>query len=468
MTPAWPPRSVRARLTLWHLTALLAVLVLYAGGVFALVRHNLSGDLDRQLQEDFERAEGAFGHNADGTLSYLIADRDPPDPADPDTSGGPWMVVWALDGRPLYRDPLAPEAVATPSPGGSAARLSFRSLLTSDGRWWREVTGHENLAGVPAIVRIARSEERLRHEIRSLLIVLGLGLPIACAVAGAGAYLLARRALAPIDRMATAARAITATRLADRLPIDNPDDELGQLASVFNETFGRLETSFDQLRRFTADASHEMRTPLTAIRTVGEVGLREQRSAQDYRDVIGSMLEEADRLNRLVESLLTLARAEGGGARIEREPVDLTAITFEVIEHLSVLAEDKQQVVSFDAPGPVPVAADRLLLRQALINLLDNAIKFSPELGRIQVTVVRRPADATVTVQDCGPGIAPEHVGKIFERFYRIEKSRSRGAGGAGLGLSIARWAVEAHGGRIEVEPARPAGTAFRIVLPLV
>jgi signal transduction histidine kinase len=233
--------------------------------------------------------------------------------------------------------------------------------------------------------------------------------------------------------------------------------------------FGRLEASFDQLRRFTADASHEMRTPLTAIRTVGEVGLREPRTDHQYREIIGSMLEEADRLNGLVESLLTLARAEAGHARLVRERIDLGGMAREVVDHLSVLAEDKRQAVAVDAPDGVFVLADRVVLRQAVINLLDNAIKYSPVEGQVRVAVTAGPSPvAILAVQDSGPGIAPGHVGKIFDRFYRIETSRSREVGGAGLGLSIARWAVEAHGGRIEVEPGQPGGSVFRIVLPRV
>jgi len=466
MTRPWRPRSVRVRLTLWHLAALVAVLVLYAGGTFVFVRHSLMASLDAQLSEDFERAEDVLRRNPDGTLSYPIADSEPPDPGDPDRRRGPWMVVRAFDGRLLYRDALAPAPTADRAPAPPPDRLSYRSLQSPGGIWLREVTGRGDLEGGPAVVRIARSEELVRQETRDFLAVFLLGLPLACALAGVGAYFLARRALAPIDRMASAARSITAARLAERLPIDNPDDELGQLATVFNATFGRLEASFEQLRRFTADASHELRTPLTAIRAVGEVGLRDRRSGQEYREIIGSMLEEAERLNRLVESLLTLARADSGAARLATEPVDLAVMVRDVADHLSVLAEDKQQTIAIDAPQPAIVQADRLVLRQAIVNVVDNAIKYSPPRGQVRIAVSVRPSDVTVSVEDSGPGIAPEDVERIFERFSRLDRSRSRDAGGTGLGLAIARSAVEAHGGRIEVEAARPAGTVFRIVLP--
>jgi heavy metal sensor kinase len=463
------------RLTLWHVAALATVLVVYAGGVFVLVGHGLREDLDRQLREDFDRAEQAFRPNPDGSLTWLAEDRDriedlgeATDAGERDTETGriPMACAWALNGRPLYRDPLAPWPVLAAVPDLSRLPV-VESVRTPGGAWIRQLTGEQELAGSPALLRVARSEEPVRRELRELLLVLALGLPLACLAAGVGGYLVARRALAPVDRMATAAQRITAARLGDRLPVENPHDELGHLATVFNQTFGRLEASFEQLRRFTADASHEMRTPLTAIRTVGEVGLRGPRSDRTYRDVIGSMLEEADRLNGLVESLLTLARADGPQFTLRRDRIDLAALAAEVVEYLSVLAEDKHQVMAVDAPAPVFVLADRVLLRQAIINLVDNAIKYSPDGGAIHVTAAAAAPDAVLAVRDSGPGIPPEHVEKVFDRFYRIDRSRSREVGGTGLGLSIAKWAVEVHGGRIGVAPADTAGSVFRITLPL-
>jgi heavy metal sensor kinase len=463
----WQPRSVRTRLALWHLAALIVVLALYSWGVFALMHRNLMADMDRQLGEDLDRAEVSFQQNPDGTLSRRMADVAPEE-NESVAARGPWTYVWTVDGRRLYRDPSAPESLSI-SPGVPASGRTNRnssSLQLPDGGWVRCLTRREEFAGLSAVVRVARSEDRARRELRGLLMVLVGGLPVAAVFAGLGGYLVARRALRPIDRMVTSARRITAASLSDRLPVENPDDELGHLASVFNETFGRLEASFDQLRRFTADASHEMRTPLTTIRTVGEVGLQEPRSDRAYRDIVGSMLEEADRLNRLVESLLTLARADGGHVQLSRDRVDVGDLAREVAEHLSVLAEERRQSMSVEGPSGLFVKADRLLLRHAVINLLDNAIKYSPVEGRIQLVAARRSTDVVLEVRDSGPGIPPEHTGRIFDRFYRIDKARSRDPGGVGLGLSIARWAVEVQGGRIDVESPESGGSVFRIVLP--
>jgi heavy metal sensor kinase len=315
------------------------------------------------------------------------------------------------------------------------------------------------------VIQVGRSEISLRQQLGDLLFVLLLGLPLGVVAAGLGGYTLARRALAPVNRMAERARSITAERLKDRLPVDNPNDELGRLASVFNETLTRLEYSFDQMGRFTADASHELRTPLTAIRTVGEVGLRGKRDETAYREIIGSMLEEVDRLSLLVDRLLTLSRADTGQEKLSIDVIDLGELADEVADQLSVLAEDKKQSITVQHSANPRWMGDPVVLRQALLNLVDNAIKYTPEGGRISIRVAQSGAGATIDVIDTGPGIPSELQRRIFDRFYRVEESRSREKGGTGLGLSIAKSAVEANGGHLTLEPAT-AGSMFRITLP--
>jgi len=295
-----------------------------------------------------------------------------------------------------------------------------------------------------------------------------LGLPVALAVAGFGGYRLARRALAPLDSMACRAEQITAERLGERLPVENPHDELGHLARVFNDTLARLERSFDQLQRFTADASHELRTPLTTIRTVGEVGLQKEGNAEHYRDTIGSMLEEVNRLTGLVDDLLTISRADAGHIQLRLTNISVLDLARESAALLEVLAEEKSQHLIVDGEGSPVVNGDRLILRQALVNLIDNAVKHSPAGARISIRVESRIGnEAVVEVHDSGPGIDSEHQSRVFDRFYRVDKARSRDAGGAGLGLSIAKWAVEVNGGRIELESEKNKGCTFRIRLPL-
>jgi signal transduction histidine kinase len=238
---------------------------------------------------------------------------------------------------------------------------------------------------------------------------------------------------------------------------------MGRLATVFNETLGRLEESFEQMRRFTADVSHELRTPLTAIRSVGEVGLRGQRNEASYRGIIGSMLEEVDRLATLVDRLLALSRAETHPATLSIDSVDLASLAEDVAGHLSVLAEEKSQQLQVEAPAAPRASADRLVLRQALINLVDNAIKFTPPGGRIQIRLSETPSQAIVDVVDSGPGVAGEARERIFDRFYR---GQGTDAAGTGLGLSLARGAVEAVGGRLTLERTGPDGSTFRMVVP--
>jgi heavy metal sensor kinase len=319
---------------------------------------------------------------------------------------------------------------------------------------------------MPVVVEVAKSEAPLRQRLRDLLLVMALALPLAVGAAALGGYVLAGRALAPLREMADQARRITADRLSERLPADPLGGELSQLATVFNETFARLERSFAQLRRFTADASHELRTPLTAIRSVGEVGLQERRDAAAYRDIIGSMLEEVDRLARLVDSLLTLSRADADRVPLHREPADLVRLAQEVVSDLGVLAEEKDQTISVEADGPVDVHVDRVILRQALLNVVDNAVKYSPPGGSIRLRVRDHPADPCIEIVDSGPGIPAADRERVFERFYRVDKARSRSLGGVGLGLAIARWAVESHGGRIELRSTPGRGCTFRVVVP--
>jgi heavy metal sensor kinase len=312
----------------------------------------------------------------------------------------------------------------------------------------------------------ANPEERVEQELREILLVLVVGFPPIVVLAGVGGYVLARRALQPIDHLGAEARRINAERLHERLSVPNKRDEIGRLAAVINDTLARLESSFQQLRRFTADASHELRTPLSVIRGIGEMNLRETRTPAEYKDAMGSMLEEVDRLTRVVDSLLQLSRGDAGTVKLSREAVDLGQLTRDVVGSLSILAEERQQRVHVDAADNVLIFADRLVLRDAITNVIDNAIKYSPHQSTIDVRVHRDGDHAELSVVDEGPGIPPEHRERIFDRFYRIDEARSRELGATGLGLAIARWAVETHGGHISVD-GTGRGSVFRVVVPL-
>jgi heavy metal sensor kinase len=452
------PRSVRVRLTLWHVGVILVVLAVYAGGVYSFVRNNSSRLLDERLHDDFDWASDMLAQRPDGTIA----------PYDETGEGdSPWLQVWSLDGKLLYD---TPEARRNPVPNGARLAVSSKEEdriieIPEVNPPYRVMSGGARIGGRPVLVQVARSEGPIAQNLKELLYILLLGLPGAMVIAGVGGYVLARRALAPLDRMAERARSINAERLNDRLPVDNPDDELGRLAIVFNETLTRLESSFEQMRRFTADASHELRTPLTAIRTVGEVGLRGRRDDTAYREIIGSMLDEVDRLALLVDRLLMLSRGDTEKPNLSFDIVDIPQLANEVVEQLSVLTEEKDQTININCDEVSRWLGDRMVLRQALLNLVDNAIKYTPAGGAIDVRVTQSQAGITIDVADSGPGIPAELRARIFDRFYRVDKARSRENGGTGLGLAISKWAVEVNGGRLTLEPTG-AGSCFRITLP--
>ena len=460
MTRWWRSHSVRVRLTVWYIVAMLVVLAVYATVVFAFVRRNLSTALDQQLRSDFSWAAAMVDQTPQGTITWYQGDEEFGE------QELPWLQVWSPDGRQLLYSNFEAQRRPVPGTGALAAQADNDRIVSVASRPVpvRVLSRRGRIGPRRVVIQVARSEGTMRDQLQRLVLILVLGLPLAVALAGLGGYALARRALAPIERMTDRAQHITAERLTDRLPVANPDDEIGQLATVFNDTLARLQESFDQMRRFTADVSHELRTPLTAIRSVGEVGLRGYRDETEYRSIIGSMLEEADRLASLVDRLLTLSRSETRQGALAREPVDLQALAEGVVAHLEVLAEEKGQSIAIEPRPGAAALGDREVLRQALINLVDNAIKFSPRGGGITIRISETPRDAIFDVIDSGAGISAEARARIFDRFFRAVDEG--GAGGSGLGLSIAKGAVEASGGRLTLEASGPSGSTFRITMP--
>ena len=457
------PRTLRVRLTLWHVAMMVVVLAIYAAVVLLIVTRNASRALDAMLRSDFRWAAGMAEHGPDGSLTWFEGD--------PWSEESPWLQVWASDGTLIYRTAVA-RRLPVPESEALLDRADGRIVAVASDPARFRILGRRTVIGDdPVIVQVGRSEALMRQEVAELALVLLLGLPLSVAAAGLGGYYLARGALAPIADMTERARAITASRLGERLPIDNPNDELGRLATVFNETLGRLDSSFTQMRRFTANVSHELRTPLTAIRSVGEVALREPHDAASYRAVIESMLEEADRLSGLVDRLLTVSRADTGDRA--RDTISLADLADNVAGHLGVLAEEKEQALVVVRDGRPTCRGDRIVLRQALINLVDNAIKYTPAGGAIHVRVSAANGNAILEVTDTGPGVPEQHAPRLFERLYRVPGSDIADAGevldggdGAGLGLAIARWAVEANRGRLSYQREQGSGSTFRITLP--
>jgi heavy metal sensor kinase len=376
-----------------------------------------------------------------------------------------WVQLWTEDGRQLLVQSY--EAMRRPLPEASRLAMGMPGdrivSVPADPVPMRVLTLSGGIRDTPVVLQVARSEGAMSRDLGELVLVLVGGLPLAVLVGAFGAYWLARHALAPVELMAERARLITAERLGERLPVANPDDEMGRLATVFNETLSRLEASFEAMRRFTADVSHELRTPLTAIRSVGEVGLRGHRDEIAYRTIVGSMLEEADRLATLVDRLLALSRAETGQAQVVKREIDLKRLVDEAVAQLAVLAEEKGQSLVVTHHDGASVHADPFVLRQAVLNLVDNAIKFTPAGGRIDIRTSDSAREVIIDVSDTGGGIPPDAAAHIFDRFYRVDDGETHGAG---LGLSIAKGAVEANGGRLALLTTGPSGSTFRITLP--
>jgi heavy metal sensor kinase len=295
---------------------------------------------------------------------------------------------------------------------------------------------------------------------------LALAFPVVMLGAGLPGYYLVRRTLQPLEEMARRAAEITPERLHERLPVENAQDELGQLAGVFNRMLDRLEHSFARMKRFTSDASHELRTPLACIRSVGEVSLHKDAAPEQFREAIGSMLEEAERLTGLVNHLLTLSRVDA-----EENVMRTTLIPIEepvkgAVALLEVLIEEKALRLEMDVDKSAVVVGDPVLLRQVFVNLLHNAVKYSPVGGVIRIRAQAVHGKVSVIVSYQGEGIKEEDREKVFERFYRVDTARSRESGGAGLGLAIVKWTVEAHNGKVTLDPSSGDGAVFRVELP--
>jgi heavy metal sensor kinase len=444
--------TVRTRLTLWYAMTLAVVLFAFAAGLLALQRQRLFNALDEQLAEDKEVAEQLLERTADGRMEM----RSPAHGGEPPL--GFSLVAQALDGAILFASPQA--SSAAPSPEWTGGRT-----LGSGDAAARVFSDPETIDGTRVVLHVSRAEAPLRAQLAELFwLSFGL-LPAGVLLAAAGGWLLARKALRPVAQMADQAGRVSAERLGERLTIANPADEFGRLGEAFNATLERLERSFDQLRRFTADASHELRTPLTALRSVGEVGLRTAGDLAGHRDVIASMLEEAERLTGLVDTLLLLARSEGGALPLTPSSFDLRDLAREVAGTLGILAEEKRLRIAVTGDAAT-VHGDRTLLRQVLLNLLHNAIRHSPPGGAIALEISREGGSARCALRDEGPGVPRELRARVFERFFRGDDARDRARGGAGLGLAVARAIVELHRGTLTLAERDGQGAEFIVRLP--
>jgi len=462
--------SLRARLTLFYSLIFTVMLGVFGGLFYRALGLILESDLTEELRQ---RVLFIQNHQRvqDGEVQLAI------NPADREDAylvhaATLYYQVFRLPGGELLVQSQEMELLEvrlTPEQVRALAKAQEYTDLQLDREHLLFHNGVVTGNGAPTfLVRVGipltPADEARRGFLRALLFLTPAGILLA-ALAG---WQLARKAFRPMADLAAAARAIDVDQLQQRLPVRGADDEVDELARSFNETLARLDNSVGQMKQFTASISHELRTPLTALRGEAEVALLKAQSAEDYRRVLSSQLEEFDKLSRMINDLLVLARAEAGEIRWAEQDVDLSALAVSLTEQLEPVAASKNIALKATAAPNLRVVGDANWLERAILNLLDNAIKFTPDGG--QVLVSAAPAEqgyGTLRVTDTGVGIPPESLPHIFERFYRAEPSRSKRIAGVGLGLSLTRWIVEKHRGRISVESQPGKGSTVTLWLPL-
>jgi heavy metal sensor kinase len=454
------PRSARGRLAITYAITVTLLILVYSAALYFMYREDLFRDLDKRLRADIETMEMLLEQDQEDLSANLS--KLPPHSLDASN----WLTeVWTKEGERIFTSgepsTLALGHLSSDCMNSDSSQSDV--VLQSDLNV-RVLCRPSEAMPEKYIIRVARLTETASLQLGRFLSLMMFGAPTIILFAGLAGYLLARRTLFPIKKITDKAKVISAEKLGERLPVENPDDELGELAKTFNETFERLDKSFSQMRRFTADASHELRTPLSAIRTLGEVALRQDQAS--HRETISGILEEAARLQSLCESLLLLSKADAGSIPFKFQETSVKSLVHDVVQLMDVLAEEKQQSISVDIPETLKIQADSHFLRQAVMNLIDNAIKYSPEGSRIKIQAKESNGEVSVTIHDNGPGIAQEHQSRIFDRFYRVDTGRARTDGGAGLGLSICKWIIASHRGRIQLTSKSGSGTEFTLFFP--
>ncbi len=444
--------SIRSRLILWNAFVVLLILCIVFLGIYFFMQNRLDALAQSKVDSGYKTIEDVIRNSGGDVCDFYHLGQD-------------IMFQILKEGKPVYQTEAWTDAPWTEKISGERMN-PYGTFQAGENRIFMLKRG-----SVPEYdfeIYYAFDASDTTESIKNLVLILIAGIPVALLLALLGGYFLAGRALSPVQIITRKAQDITAENLSERLPVKNPHDEIGHLAAVFNDTLGRLENSFEQLRRFTADASHELRTPLTSLRSVGEVALKKSIDTESYREAIGSMLEETERLTHLVDNLLILARGDAGKAKITPSPLNLGALVNEVVEELRILAEEKGQTLSALIEGKMEPNVDSETIRLAVSNILHNAILYTQKGGKVEVRMTKTTdGEILIDIIDNGPGIPQAERAKVFERFYRMDKARSRAKGGAGLGLAIARWAVEVNSGSIDFCDNDAPGTFCRIILPL-
>lgn len=467
-------RSLGFRLVTWYASVLTLVFVLLGVLTLIYLRHYLEANLldsqARRAQQIADTLLARLDRTGESAIAQEVEELYSP------AANERFIRITRGDGRVLYASGKPTDNTFDPSrvpvlrpqseiehyrkesvPGGALLIASLK---------YHPSKGSPGTPGPPYIVEVGASAERTETTLRQVLLMLAVGLPVTVSIAVAGGFALVRRALKPVERIAHEAEAITQHNLSQRLPVMQTGDELEGLSLSLNHMIGRLEDAIQSSKRFVADASHELRTPLTVLRGELEGLALDEQLKLRTRESLGSMLEEVDRLAVIVEGLLALSRLDAGEGQAESVRFDLFELAATTADQMGLLAEDKNITLIREGEREITVEGDRARLKQVVVNLLDNAIKYTPDGGSVRLRITREDGHAVLDVVDSGVGIPPEALPHVFKRFYRVDDSRSRGQGGAGLGLSIVKSICAAHRVTVEVHSLPGRGSHFRLKFP--
>lgn len=463
--------SIHFRLTAWYAGLLTLVYVLFAVLLMQRLQSYLEANvLDTQARRARQIASTLVAQltpSAEPTLVTEVKALYSPELSDR------FIRITRANGSMLYRSGEPSDRSFTPDEVPPLTRVASKQELRRrqalpDGRALLIASLHApSSAGDTYTVEVGTSTAPGAALLRRFLWLTALGLPVMIVVAVSGGYVLVKRALAPVERIASKAERITHHNLAERLPVARSGDELERLAISLNHMISRLDDAFQQSKRFVADASHELRTPLTVLRSELESLAHSPPAVAEQYERLGSLLAPVERLSKTVERLFALSRLDAGEAQTEWIDIDLGELVASTAEQMLLLAADKGINVTCEAPGRVTIRGDRSRLKQVVVNLLDNAIKYTPAQGAVHLRVTVADAHVVLSVEDSGIGIPAEALPHVFERFYRVDATRSDETGGAGLGLAIVKTICDAHGAAVRVVSALGRGSAFHVTFPL-